>query len=42
MWNKIRGNPLFFIGSLILLIYGGFNFIKLAVVPHITNVTSRF
>lgn len=39
MWNKIRGNPFFFIVGLILLIYGGYNFIRLAILPHIARLT---
>jgi hypothetical protein len=38
MWNKIRGNPLFFIIGLILTAFGGINFVKLAILPHIQRL----
>lgn len=41
MWNKIRGNPIFFVIGLVLTAFGGIHFTRTAIIPHLENLIGR-
>ena len=41
MWKKIRESLPWLIVGLIALVYGAYNFIRLAVMPHIQRFVQR-